>query len=333
MRARVGIALGIASALCARGLHAQTDPAAARAQLEIGFDLRQKNQCGEAIAHLQESYRLDPQLKALINLADCEERVSHWVDAERDWIAAREQAGRQSDTQVYGEAGRRIETLEKRMPKLTIRLAQGAPADAVVTRDDVLLGAVSLGTALPTDPGHHVVVAKAAGHEPGRAEVDLVEGQSAEVTVAVGASTTPAQPPPPVTPLAPVTNEPIVQPLPAPPPPMTTSPTRATGIAFLIGGGVFVGVAVATGFAALAEKGALGGHCDSSSKTCDATGLEAVSTGASLAVATDVLGGLGLAGLALGAVLYFVGGPPKSTSVALDTRCALPLGVCLRGSF
>ena len=51
------------------------DPAGAREQLKIGYQLAQDNKCQDAIPHLKESLRLDPRAITLINLADCEEKT------------------------------------------------------------------------------------------------------------------------------------------------------------------------------------------------------------------------------------------------------------------
>jgi len=308
------------------------DPAAARTQLEIGYDLRQKGQWLDAIAHLKESYRLDPQLKALINLADCEEHVTNLADAQEHWVEARDKAQSAGDDQIRTEAERRISALEARMPKLTIRTAPNVPADAIINRDGVQLGAASIGVALATNPGHHVITLDAQGHSQGRFELDLAEGQSRDVLVAPGPETAPVAPPPVVAP------PPIAEPTPVVRAPVEASVARSTlshdaGVALLVGGGISFGVAIATGLGALAEQGTLASNCDTAAKTCNATGLDAAHTGQAFAVATDIFGGLGIVSAAIGVVLLVTSTPAKPARVGLTAGCTSFASACLRGSF
>jgi hypothetical protein len=68
------------------------------------------------------------------------------------------------------------------MPKLAITLAKDAPADAVVTRDGVEVGAVSLHTSLPIDTGRHVVIVRGGGFER-QFDVTLAEGETKNLEV------------------------------------------------------------------------------------------------------------------------------------------------------
>ena len=70
------------------------DPAAARAQLEAGYALKEQGKYADALPHLLESLRLDVTLKTLTNLADCEEHLGKLVDAQKHWVLARDRARR-----------------------------------------------------------------------------------------------------------------------------------------------------------------------------------------------------------------------------------------------
>jgi hypothetical protein len=180
-----GVAAGIV-VLTASGLARANDPAAAREQLKTGYTLSQEGKCDEALPHLLESLRLDPKAITLINLANCEEKVGKLSAALGHWADARARARDESAKPIEDEAARRATALEARVPKLTIRLAAGAPKDTTVTRDGVALGAVSLGMALPVNPGAHVVVASAKGHEAATFRIETAEGEAKELEVAPG---------------------------------------------------------------------------------------------------------------------------------------------------
>jgi hypothetical protein len=187
-RAFMPAALVFAFVVAAPSASAQDtlDPAAAREHLTQGYKLKQQGQLKDALPHFVESLRLDPKLKTIINLADCEEKLGMLVEAQSHWVMARDRAGREGDDRVKQEAEQRVASLSTRMPRLNIRFAPGAPADAQVYRDEVLLGRVSLGTALPTNPGEHKITVRAAGHEDSKYTVKLSERDNKSLIVDVG---------------------------------------------------------------------------------------------------------------------------------------------------
>jgi len=142
-----------------------SDPAAARAQLQQGYALKQQNKCVDAIPHFAESVRLDRQPKALLNLADCEAKTGKLVSAQAHTVEGRDLARSRGMADFEKFATGQLKEIDERMPKLVITVTAGAPAGTVVTRDGAELGAISLGTPLPIDPGPHTVVARGGGLE------------------------------------------------------------------------------------------------------------------------------------------------------------------------
>jgi hypothetical protein len=193
---RVLPALAAVTVLVAPAIAHAADPAAAREQLKMGYELAQDGKCDKAIPHLLEALRLDPRAITLINLASCEEKTGRWAAALGHWADARGRAQAESASLIEEEATKRAHDLEKKIPRLTIVLGTGSPPGTEIARDGVVLGSVSLGVPLPVDPGAHTVVARAAGHAEGSKTVALAEGESARVEVAPGgAVATPAAPP------------------------------------------------------------------------------------------------------------------------------------------
>jgi hypothetical protein len=170
------------------------DPAAGRAQLEAGYALKEQGRYAEAMPHLLESLRLYVELKTLTNLADCEEHLEKLVDAQKHWVQARERAAAEGNDKLRDAAASKLLALEKRMPRLTLKLAPGAPPAVEVIRDGTALGPISLGLALPTDPGDHTIVVRAKGHADAITHVGLAEAEEQEVLVTVGPEV--AEPPP-----------------------------------------------------------------------------------------------------------------------------------------
>jgi tetratricopeptide (TPR) repeat protein len=171
---------------------AASDPALAREQLKIGYSLAHEGKCDQALEHLHESLRLDPKAITLINLADCEEKVGRLTDAMVHWVDARARAQAEGARPIEEEAEKRALALEPRLARLTIVLAPGTPADAVVERDGIALVRPSLGIPLPLDPGAHVIVLRAAGRLDKTTRVTLGEGEGRRIEVESGAVAVPS---------------------------------------------------------------------------------------------------------------------------------------------
>jgi hypothetical protein len=190
---------------------AQTsDPVAARGQLQQGFALKEQSKCNEAIPHFLESVRLDRQPKALLNLADCEEKLGKLGAAQTHFVEARELARAQGLDPLKAFAEQHLQAIEKRMPRLIVKLAPDAPTDTTVTRDGVSLGSVSLNSPLPIEVGAHVIIARGGGFQR-QYEVTVAESETKEL------------------PVTPIGGEPVAKaPAPAPATTATTQKTATT---------------------------------------------------------------------------------------------------------
>jgi hypothetical protein len=161
------------------------DPAASEAVFQEGRRLMKEGKFGPACDKFEESYRLDPAVGTLVNLADCEEQTGRTASAWQHWKQAVDQlpAG---DRRRY-PATLRVAALEKSLAHLTIELAPNAPPDVLITRNGVTLGLPSLGVPLPVNPGKHVIVVSAPGRESAEFEVMVGAAEQRNVSVAPGA--------------------------------------------------------------------------------------------------------------------------------------------------
>ena len=75
---------------------------------------------------------------------------------------------------VIQDAGRELQALRPRVPKLVINVGGATPAE--VTMDGTRIAPGSLGVPRPADPGRHVLRARAPGFAPAEATVTLAEG-------------------------------------------------------------------------------------------------------------------------------------------------------------
>lgn len=285
------------------------DPAAALEQLKKGYELKTAGKCEEAIPHFVESHRLDPQAKTLLNLADCEERLGDLVSAQKHARDARQLAQDAGNTELLGIADERVSSIDKKMPRLTIRLAKDAPSDSVVSRDGTSLGAVSLGMALPINPGQHVVVVTAPGRSEKRFPVRLAEGAQTVIDVEPGPR------------LSGSTSDRATSP---PGGADGRADTSGLGtrklVALGLGGLGVVGVGVGSIFGLKAISGNsdsnANGHCDSTG--CDTIGKQLRNDARSDATVSTVAFVVGLAALGGGAALWLTEPKPDAGRVGVS---------------
>jgi tetratricopeptide (TPR) repeat protein len=190
---RVILALG---ALSWAAEPARADDAAASAQ--VLFDqataLKNEERWAEACPKFDASYKLDPALGTLLNLANCYEKLGLVASAWATWDEAFQWATKNNDDRAdYAKTQR--DGLAPRLPKLTIRVENPVPA-LTIERDRTKVSSAMYNSALPVDPGEHKVFVK-RGDEVLRTEkVTAVEAQSVEVKLDLAAIEKAAPPPP-----------------------------------------------------------------------------------------------------------------------------------------
>ncbi len=278
-----------------------------------------------ALPHLEESLRLDTQTKTLMNLAHCEEKLGKLVDAHQHWLLGRDRAIAERNEVLRQEALSRIASLEGRIPRLTIRVTGDSGGGVEVLRDGVVLGSVSLGMPLPTDPGKHTILVRAPGRPPKTVEVELAEGETKELALVVDKASTGAVDEKPVT---------AVTALPAQRPSSDvavskaspSSPTRTAGLVVAGAGALGLGVGVVLG--AVAKGNYDGADCDFKLKQCSTAGLQTVADAQALGNVGTIVGGIGAAALVAGGVLWFFGPKSMPATVAIGPR-----GVALLGTW
>jgi len=309
---RVASAIALTSVLLFSSSSARAgDPAAAREQVKLGYQLAQDGKCEEAIPHFVESLRLDAKAITLINLAKCEETTHKLADALGHWVEARSKAQAEGNGPIEEEAEKKTKALESRVPKLTV-VVTGAPPDAEVVRDGVALGAASMNVALPVNPGAHTLVVRVKDHEDSTESITIAEGENKRVELHVGG---PKKATAPVTgPVAPDTDT------------GGPSPLVYGGFGLAIVG---IGVGTITGILAFGKAGTAKDECPNTND-CTQKGFDAASSGSTLATISTIGFIAGGIGAAIG-VYGLVWGKPKSS--ALMAVSLGPMGGGLRGTF
>ncbi|AUX24597.1 hypothetical protein SOCEGT47_051360 [Sorangium cellulosum] len=296
------------------------DPTAAEALFEAGRAALLANDYEAACPKLRESYALDPAPGALLNLGDCEEKRGRIATAWAIFQQLARELPPHDDRRPIARS--RAAALEGRLPRLVIRLAPGAPADTAVQRAGVPVGAGSLGSPLPMDPGEVQVTATAPGWQQRTFPVRLVEGELTELLVspeppaARGGDAGPALPP---------------QALPAET--GRSSAWRTAGWISAGVGAVGIGVGAAFGLRAIGKKGDAEAHCDAAN-VCAQRGLDLQRQGVAAGTISTVAFLVGAAALGGGAVLLLTAPPSAQRSPAPGaTIGVVPGGLVATGVF
>jgi hypothetical protein len=235
------------------------------------------------------------------NIAECESKLGKLTEALGNYRIAQTQAEGEKDKSaqtVAQQVGSRIEDLDARIPKLTVKRGKGADA-ATIELDGTELGPAQIGAVMSVDPGPHVVVGHIGPKEYVRETVTLVEKDNKTFVVKIDLPAPVAV----VTP--PVDTEP-----PPPPPPQKS---KVPGIVLTAGGGVLLVTGLAmfgprqSAISQLQKDCHTDGHCP----TNDAS---VASSGKLYTGLTEVFVPVGTAAAVVGIVLLVKSAPPKDKS-------------------
>lgn len=180
--------LAVAPLAAADGAPSAEDVAAARDRLREGVTLRERGEIQAAIEKLRVAYTIIPTPVTAVELGKAYVAAGRILDARELFLSVRRIAVHPEETArsqgAREEAARLALELEPRIPSLKIALELPKGATATVAIDDAPVLVESLADPRKTNPGHHVVVAKAGEGPEERVEVDLAEGEAKEIKLA-----------------------------------------------------------------------------------------------------------------------------------------------------
>jgi hypothetical protein len=311
------------------------DAAAAETLFREGRTLMDTGDYARACPKLAESYEQEPGTGTLLALAMCRERegklASAWAAygqvasrSKHDGRADREQAAREQ-----------VAALEPRLSRLTINVdaATAALPGLSVKRDGSPIGSGAWGTAVPLDPGEHVLEAAAPGKKAWSAKVSVGAERDAQ-TISVPVLEVDEQAVAGAAPLAGSAAD-------APPEQAGASkgpPLRTIGL--IVGGVGIVGLGLGGVFALQAnsanKESNEDGHCDAQNQ-CDTVGGEKREDAKSAAGVATVMFITGGVLTAAGVTLFLVGSPKRRATGALVEAAPVigrrDAGLVVRGSF
>jgi hypothetical protein len=306
--------------------HAQTaspeDVAAARSLGTEGTRLADAGDCNGAIPKLEAAEKLYHAPTTLDRLGECEIAVGRLVAGTEDLNrVVRESLAANAPAAFVAAKKRAQQALTAAQPRIgNLKIhVDGAPADKVtLTVDGVAVSSALLDADRPTDPGAHAVNATAPGFKMASDNVTVREGTEStlslklEVDPTAVASAAPL--PAGATTLAAST---------APVAPASTDgsggPSRGPAIAAFAVGGVGLVVGTVFGVLALGSKSTLDSECVN--KTCASSAQSDIDSLSSKATVSTIGFGVGIAGVAVGAILLAVQhGGEKSAAAAQAPR-------------
>jgi hypothetical protein len=313
------------------------DVAAAQALFDQGKKLMAANKFAEACPKLEESYRLDPALGTVLNLANCYESQGRLASAWSRFIEAQDMAQAGGHASAQQVARDRAAKLAPRLSHLVIDATTSASvAGLEIKRDGVVIGNAQWGVPIPADAGSHAVTAAAPGYTTWESKVELAANAAtatvhvpaleaepvaapSSVPVASSSSTTPSSE--------------SAQPAPLAPDASNTSGLGSQRTWALVAGGAGVaGIAVGTIFGLMskakhddADAICPGGDCGTNQEGVDRWN-DARSAG-NVSTVAFIIGG---AGLATGAVLWLTA-KPASAETATAAVSAGPSSLWITG--
>ena len=211
-----------------------SNAALAESLFREGKRLSAEKKFAEACPKFAESFRLDPGLGTLLNLATCHESEGKPASAWAEFSDAASQARREGDSDRGQLAEDHMKALEPKLAHVSVSLAPGAAvAGLLVKFDGRELSSAALGVQFPIDPGKHLLEASAPNKQ------GYAKNFDAPLTPTTLAVTVPVLQDSAVAPAVPAAPVPLAPPPAAVPPPAPSSGSSNTG---LIVSGVATGV-------------------------------------------------------------------------------------------
>ncbi len=304
----------LAFAVFALPMTAHAAPTEGERLFREGRTAMQDKDYDTACARFAESQKKEPAPGTSLNLGECEERRAHLI-AARDAFNSAASAFTAGDKKGY--ASGRAEALDKRIPKVVVRVT-GAPKGVVIRAGERV---VEAGVELRFDPGDVAFTVEAPASRTKKLTVTLKES-NAVTEVELG----PLDVDGPVKPKADT--------------PLVVEPRRDTGESngMRTAGWIVAGVGVAslvvggvTGIMTLNHASTVKEHCDGD-LACDSEGSSAAKSGETLSLVSTITVIVGVVGIGAGGVLLLTSPSKKTASTTVGPGPG-ELGLMMRRTF
>ncbi|MDI1450418.1 hypothetical protein [Polyangium sp. 6x1] len=264
-----------------------------------------------ACAGFKAAYRDDPRASTLYWIATCYDKWGRIATAAVHYDDYLNAFGQLSDLEQKAErdneeaASARRQELEKRLPKVILRVPRDAPGTTRVLRkplDGGPLVQLAIGVPLPIDPGEHVLTTEIPGRPSAFTKFSIKEKENQVVNVVMPPATESGDPTKRAKPL---------QPVPSMMPALDQGISGRRVAAYTLGGVGAVGIlgGIVTGVITWAQKEPIATNC--LGRVCNPIGESAKDTAAITEVVSSVAFPVGAAALAAGVILYLTEPPPS----------------------
>jgi hypothetical protein len=329
-------ALTLAPATARAQQRTAADIESARQLYNQGVELRDKGDLPGALEKLRAAHALGNTPITGLELCRTHAALKQPVEAREVCLGVARIAPTAAETprsqEARAEAGRLAEQMKAHIGLLRLRITGVPPGRApTVVVDGVLVPTAALGEPRAVDPGSHDIMAKVGRGPESRARIDVREGETKDLDLAVQAlADEPPPPPPGAQPQGPYAYPPSR-------PPEKKGSSLGT-VGFVIAG-VAGGIGAVAGLVALSGKSELDDKC--ANKICgvdEHDALDRAKTWGNVSTGMFVVAGaglvLGLAGTLTTKSSSSTGSvhapEPKRASITPDIG---PLGVGVHGSF
>jgi len=317
-----------------------TDKSIAVQLFEEGRALLEQGRIEQACPKLEESQRLDPGGGTLLNVALCHERQGRTATAWVEFVEARGVAKADDRPLRVAFAQTHIAQLEPSLSRVIVQVASGSDVpDLEIKRDGTVIGRAAWGSAMPVDPGDHVVEAAAPGKISWKQSLVVSPAGDTKTVVVPALLDGPAHATATSTSTANSTARAVLAPVPAPsraasvpagtgdaPPARAGSGLTTTAWVALGLGVVGAGVSTYFGLQAISLKNDADRECpndactaDGASQNHDAIRAADIATGAAA---------VGIVGIGVGAVLLVMSGATHESRPAAQLSPAPTLVTC-----
>ena len=284
-------------AACLSTARASAQGSEAERLFQEGRELLSKEKFQPACEKLEKSHQLDPALGTLALLAFCHESVGRTATAYNEYREAARIARTTGDPERARILQTRIEKLEPELSRLTVNATDTSEGLEIFV-GDAPLPQSQWGMPVPTDPGTIRVRARAPGKQPWAANVTLLADGNHVVVSVPELSRAEAEP-------------------------------SHVNVPMFVAFGVGAAGALVGGYFGVRAKGLNDDsmdHCDSLNR-CDARGFSLREDAHSAARVSNAAFAIGLAGAAVGVVLFVL--DDSSSSETSAQVVATPSGAAL----
>lgn len=202
--------LGLAVAMTAAGRGALAQPKApspeelkaAREMFQDAYKDEQEKRFAEALEKFQRVATVKESASVRYRIGSVLEQLGRLREARDAFraLAASKPSLSAAEQEIADNAAERARLIDRKVPRLVLRLQADAPPDTRVSIDGAPVPASTAPRRIELDPGDHLIQATAPGAQPAEHKVTLAEGSEVEFTMALGAKSVGVAPPPPVAP-------------------------------------------------------------------------------------------------------------------------------------